>query len=170
MNASLSFPIFFRSVSSDVWPLLVLPRDSVFHSVFTFLLHSAACVTVTLIAGRTVWGFGAKSLRAHCTCMLMCTHTIHTCKLTQKTYAHVYIDTDTNRSRGVSCLLVVAVIDAAEKEIVQKGCVRCLYNTHVNQTIARSWILTDNTTYGLVHVHTAHSYCIPHTHKDIVSV
>ncbi len=65
----------------------------VFLSVFTFLLHSAACVTVALIASSAVRGFGTKPLQAHCTCMLMHTHTY--LQTHMETHSHICIDTNT---------------------------------------------------------------------------
>lgn len=66
-------PFFFFSGQFlfDVWPLPLIPGDS---GCFTVCLPScsrahAACVTVTLIAGSTVRGFGTKPLQAHRACM-----------------------------------------------------------------------------------------------------
>lgn len=55
LNMSLFFQVIF------LWCMVTasfIKGVRVFHSMFTFLLQSAACVTATMIAGSGVWGFG----------------------------------------------------------------------------------------------------------------
>ena len=111
-------------------PLQLIPGDS---RCFTVCLLScsrahAACVTVTLISGSTVRGFGTKPLQAHA-CMWMCTHGDLQINPRGK-YMHMYASAKrhTIQTRewrcvcacvcvsacGASALLLVAVMDAAD--------------------------------------------------------
>lgn len=143
----------------------------VFHNVFTFMLHSTAFVTITLIAGSTVEGFGLKPLHKHTVCAY--THTI----ANAQTYARVYQHRHTYRHRGVcgaSCLLVVAVMDAALKKIVQKGrvwwllgCLQHIRKSNCSQGPGSHW---QQNIWPHACMHSYQSYTQLHTQKHYSSV
>lgn len=142
----------------------------VFHNVFTFMLHSTAFVTITLIAGSTVEGFGLKPLHKHTVCAY--THTIANAQP-----MHMCINTDTHTGTGVcvvrrACWLWQWWMQRWRKSY-RKGVYDgswVAYNIYVNQTVARGLVLIDNRTYGLMHacIHTNHTH--NYTHKNIIAV